>query len=108
MRISWRQAIRRFRGRRVRTDRGPADTGLEDAAPGSRAARAALRSASELSVLLAGVDAVGTQPARRHPGVRAAMRDTRSHLALVLDEDGEVTGLLTLTDVLQRLLPAAP
>ncbi|MFD6064138.1 hemolysin family protein [Rhodococcus wratislaviensis] len=35
------------------------------------------------------------------------MRETRSHLALVLDDRGEVTGLLTLTDVLQRLLPAA-
>ena len=35
------------------------------------------------------------------------MRETRSHLAIVLDGDGEVAGLLTLTDVLQRLLPAA-
>ncbi|QTJ65255.1 HlyC/CorC family transporter [Rhodococcus sp. ZPP] len=36
------------------------------------------------------------------------MRESRSHLALILDDGGgEVTGLITLTDVLQRLLPAA-
>ncbi|WP_213571198.1 hemolysin family protein [Rhodococcus sp. USK13] len=34
------------------------------------------------------------------------MRETRSHLVLVLGDDGEVTGLITLTDVLHRLLPA--
>ncbi len=33
------------------------------------------------------------------------MRETRSHLAIVLDNVGGVAGLLTLTDVLQRLLP---
>ena len=34
------------------------------------------------------------------------MRQTRNHLALVV-EDGDTIGLLTLTDVLQRLLPTA-
>lgn len=35
------------------------------------------------------------------------MRQTRSHLALVVDA-GAVVGLITLTDVLQRLLPEMP
>lgn len=35
-----------------------------------------------------------------------SMRQTRTHLALVV-EDGEPIGLLTLTDVMQRLLPDA-
>jgi CBS domain containing-hemolysin-like protein len=34
------------------------------------------------------------------------MRQTRNHLAIVI-EDGETIGLITLTDVLQRLLPDA-
>ena len=34
------------------------------------------------------------------------MRQTRNHLALVI-EDGATIGLITLTDVLQRLLPEA-
>lgn len=34
------------------------------------------------------------------------MRQTRNHLALVI-EDGATIGLITLTDVLQRLLPDA-
>jgi CBS domain containing-hemolysin-like protein len=34
------------------------------------------------------------------------MRQTRNHLAMVV-EDGEMIGLITLTDVLQRLLPNA-
>lgn len=34
-----------------------------------------------------------------------AMRETRNHVAVVLDNDGDVAGLLTLTDVLRRLLP---
>jgi CBS domain containing-hemolysin-like protein len=34
------------------------------------------------------------------------MRQTRNHLAMVID-DGETIGLITLTDVLQRLLPDA-
>jgi CBS domain containing-hemolysin-like protein len=34
------------------------------------------------------------------------MRQTRNHLAVVT-EDGETIGLITLTDVLQRLLPDA-
>jgi CBS domain containing-hemolysin-like protein len=34
------------------------------------------------------------------------MRQTRNHLAVVVDDDA-VVGLLTLTDLLQRLLPAA-
>jgi CBS domain containing-hemolysin-like protein len=34
------------------------------------------------------------------------MRQTRSHLAVV-DEDGEAIGLITLTDLVQRLLPDA-
>jgi CBS domain containing-hemolysin-like protein len=34
------------------------------------------------------------------------MRQTRNHLALIID-DGAVVGLITLTDVLQRLLPDA-
>jgi CBS domain containing-hemolysin-like protein len=34
------------------------------------------------------------------------MRQTRNHLALIVD-DGAVVGLITLTDVLQRLLPDA-
>lgn len=36
----------------------------------------------------------------------ALMRSTRSHLAIVIDGD-EFAGLITLTDVLQRLLPRA-
>jgi CBS domain containing-hemolysin-like protein len=35
------------------------------------------------------------------------MRETRSHLAVVTDEGGDIVGLITLTDVLGRLLPAA-
>ncbi len=34
------------------------------------------------------------------------MRQTRNHLALIVDGDA-VVGLITLTDVMQRLLPAA-
>ena len=34
------------------------------------------------------------------------MRQTRNHLAIVID-DGEYVGLITLTDVLERLLPDA-
>ena len=33
------------------------------------------------------------------------MRETRSHLAVVVGTDGQVRGLITLTDVLERLLP---
>lgn len=33
-------------------------------------------------------------------------RETRSHLA-VIERDGRISGLLTLTDVLSRLLPTA-
>lgn len=39
--------------------------------------------------------------------VPTAEHETRSHLAIVLDNVGGVAGLLTLTDVLQRLLPVA-
>ena len=34
------------------------------------------------------------------------MRQTRNHLALIVDDD-TLVGLITLTDVLQRLLPGA-
>jgi CBS domain containing-hemolysin-like protein len=34
------------------------------------------------------------------------MRETRSHLVVVVD-DGRVRGLITLADVLERLLPTA-
>ncbi|GAS98539.1 hypothetical protein RMCC_5504 [Mycolicibacterium canariasense] len=35
------------------------------------------------------------------------MRETRNHLVVVTDEEGSVRGLITLTDVLKRLLPTA-
>ncbi|MBF6215381.1 HlyC/CorC family transporter [Nocardia puris] len=35
------------------------------------------------------------------------MRETRNHLAVVTTDAGELVGLLTITDVLQRLLPMA-
>ncbi|MGU3500442.1 hemolysin family protein [Mycobacterium sp. C31M] len=35
------------------------------------------------------------------------MRETRNHLVVVLDDAGAVLGLITLTDVLERLLPTA-
>lgn len=35
------------------------------------------------------------------------MRETRNHLVVVADADGAVLGLITLADVLQRLLPTA-
>ncbi len=35
------------------------------------------------------------------------MRQTRNHLAMVID-DSETIGLITLTDVLERLLPDVP
>lgn len=37
----------------------------------------------------------------------ATTRETRNHLAIVLDDEGEAAGLITLADVLQRLLPAS-
>ena len=51
---------------------------LEDAAPHSRAARAALRSASELSVLLAGSP---TRHHRMHPGPRRSDQTGGASLA---------------------------
>lgn len=35
------------------------------------------------------------------------MRETRNHLVVITDTDGHILGLITLTDVLQRLLPTA-
>ncbi|AHC25271.1 MULTISPECIES: hemolysin family protein [Mycobacteriaceae] len=35
------------------------------------------------------------------------MRETRNHLVVVTDSDGSILGLITLTDVLERLLPTA-
>lgn len=37
----------------------------------------------------------------------STMRNTRSHIALVRDDTGRIVGLITLADVLARLLPAA-
>ncbi|QHE72758.1 hemolysin family protein [Rhodococcus sp. WAY2] len=78
------------------------DTGVEGVvhvrdslqAPSSYTARALMRSVLTLPADTPVYEAL------------AAMRETRSHLALVLDDEGDVTGLITLTDVLHRLLPA--
>jgi CBS domain containing-hemolysin-like protein len=44
---------------------------------------------------------------RRTPVYEAlrTMRETRGHLTLVTDEDGVPLGLITMTDVLYRLMP---
>ena len=53
-------------------------------------------------------DAPGADPRRVDPVYTrcAPMRETRSHLAAVID-DGRVTGMITLNDVLDRLLRTA-
>jgi CBS domain containing-hemolysin-like protein len=45
--------------------------------------------------------------ARRTPVYEAlrTMRETRGHLTVVTDDDGVPLGLVTLTDVLDRLMP---
>ena len=35
----------------------------------------------------------------------ATMRNTRSHIAIVRDDAGQLIGLITLADVLARLMP---
>lgn len=62
-------------------------------APAACTARALMRPVLAIPADTAVYEALGT------------MRETRNHLAIVLDGEGEAAGLVTLTDVLQRLLP---